>query len=437
MAIGVDVPAESRGIWLLSRDGRERRRLTTAPHGEFASDSSPVFSSDGRHLAFIRPAGIGASVIHVLALSPAFEPIGSPVPITLQLAAQVLDLAWTGDDTALVFSSGPSQGQSRLWRLPLQSDRLAPAGPAAVLAFGAQATGLSLSRGARLVYVEQYRDSNLERVNLSERASDPRASVVAQSTYDETAPAYSRDGRRIAFKSTSTGSPELWVSNADGTNLRQVTFMGASLLGGPQWSPSDDERVLFNARRDGRSALYVLDLGAGTTDRLTNDGREYVEARWSRDGTWIYAGSPSTGRMEVWRLPSHGGTAVQWTRNGGTAASEGADGFLYYARAARPPTSIWRMPVAGGPETLVVEGLSYAINFAVGARGLFFVSRGESMYDTAVEYLEFGSLTRTKLAGLGGRRWGFGVALSPDEQWFMYSVVQNENSNLMVVDDVR
>ena len=84
------------------------------------------------------------------------------------------------------------------------------------------------------------------------------------------------------------------------------------------------------------------------------------------------------------------------------------------------------MPVAGGPETLVVEGLSYAINFAVGDRGLYFVSMGESSYDTAVEYLEFGSLTRTKLADLGRRAWWFGAALSPDQQWFMYSVVQNE-----------
>ena len=436
MAIGVDVPADSRGIWLLSKDGRERRRLTTAPHNEFSSDFNPVFSSDGRHMAFIRPAGVGANAIHVLTLSPAFEPIGSPVQVTTG-SQDHNDLAWAGDDAALVFSSGASQGQSRLQRLPLRSDRLAPSGPASVLPFGGQATSLSLSRGGRLVYAEQYRDSNLERVNLAERASGPIASVVAASTYDEDAPAYSRDGRRIVFKSTRTGNPELWVSNADGTNLRQVTFLGGPYCANPQWSPIDDERILFNSRRDGRSALYVLDLRTGTTQRLTTDGREYVEARWSRDGKWIYAGSASTGRSEVWRMPSNGGAAVQITRNGGIAASEAADGFLYYARAGQSPTSIWRMPVAGGPETLVVEGLSYSVNFAVGDRGLYFVSTGESIYDAAVEYLEFGSLTRTRLAGLGGRRWWYGVALSPDQQWFMYSVVQNMNSNLMVVDDVR
>jgi serine/threonine protein kinase/Tol biopolymer transport system component len=436
LAIGVDTPAESRGLWLLSRDGRPRRRLTISPHTEFGSDFNPAFSSDGRHMAFIRPAGVTANAIHVLALSPAFEPIGSPVPITAK-SERHLGLAWSGDDAALVFSSGGHQGQTRLQRISLRSDRLAPSGPAVVLPFGAQATSLSLSRGGRLVYVEQYRDSNLERVNLAERASGPVVSVVAASTYDDAAPTYSRDGRRIAFQSTRTGTEELWVSNADGTNLRQVTFLGGPHCGNPQWSPSDDQRILFNSPRDGRSSLYVLDLATGTPQRLTTDEREYVEARWSRDGKWIYAGSASTGRQEVWRVPATGGAAVQWTRNGGMAAIEGADGFLYYARAARSPTGIWRMPVAGGPEALVVEGLSYSNNFALGDRGLYFVSRGESMYDTAVEYLEFGSLTPTRLVGLGGRRWWYGVALSPDEQWFMYSVVQNMNSNLMVVDGVR
>jgi Tol biopolymer transport system component/DNA-binding winged helix-turn-helix (wHTH) protein len=434
IAVGVDQPAESRGIWLLSKDGRERRRLTTTPRDEFNGDSHPAFSSDGRHVAFIGGAGVGANAIHILALSPAFEPIGSPVRVTTPVEVH-LGLAWAGDDTALVFSSGALFGQSRLQRLPLRTDRLAASGPSSVLPFGEQATTLSLSPGGRLVYEVNFRDTALERMHVPAGASSPLASVVAPSTYDEATPAYSRDGSRIAFTSTRTGDQELWVSNADGTNLRQVTFMGGPMCTNPQWSPIDDDRILFQARREGRSAVYMLDLGTLTRQQLTSEEHAYGEARWSRDGKWIYVGAARTGRREVWRLPSVGGAAVQWTRNGGTAASEAVDGFLYYAKAtASSPTSIWRMPVAGGPETLVVEGLSHAINFAVGDRGIYFVSRGESPYDTAVEYLDLGSLTRTRVAGLGGRQWWYGAALSPDQQWFMYSVVQSLNSNLMVVD---
>jgi hypothetical protein len=46
------------------------------------------------------------------------------------------------------------------------------------------------------------------------------------------------------------------------------------------------------------------------------------------------------------------------------------------------------------------------------------------------------SLARTRLVGIG-KRWWFGVALNPDEQWLLYSVVENMNSNLMLVDGVK
>ena len=44
----------------------------------------------------------------------------------------------------------------------------------------------------------------------------------AEGTADEV-PAWFPDGRRIAFQSDRSGSMEIWVMNADGTGLRQVT----------------------------------------------------------------------------------------------------------------------------------------------------------------------------------------------------------------------
>ena len=56
-------------------------------------------------------------------------------------------------------------------------------------------------------------------------------------------------------------------------------------------------------------------------------------------------------------------------------ASESLDGrFLYYAKAPVSPTAIWRVPVAGGEETRVTDGLTYTLNFAVADRGLYFTA---------------------------------------------------------------
>ena len=71
-------------------------------------------------------------------------------------------------------------------------------------------------------------------------------------------------------------------------------------------------------------------------------------------------------------MPAAGGVPAQITRQGGTAATESRDGFLYYAKQVA--ASIWRVPVDGGAEVHVVDGLSYSLNFAVGERGLYFVA---------------------------------------------------------------
>jgi eukaryotic-like serine/threonine-protein kinase len=77
-------------------------------------------------------------------------------------------------------------------------------------------------------------------------------------------------------------------------------------------------------------------------------------------------------------MPAAGGASTQITRQGGTAVVESKDGFLYYAKESRSPTSIWRVPVNGGAEVHVVDGLSYSINFAVGERALYFIAVGDT-----------------------------------------------------------
>jgi eukaryotic-like serine/threonine-protein kinase len=141
--------------------------------------------------------------------------------------------------------------------------------------------------------------------------------------------------------------------------------MGGPQCSNPQWSP-DARTLLFSSRRAGAADIYLLQPDTGKLTQLTKDATEENEARWSRDGRWIYVGSNRTGRDEVWRMPAAGGAPTQITRQGGTAAVESGDGFLYYAKESGSPSSIWRVPVNGGAEVHVADGLSYSINFAVG-----------------------------------------------------------------------
>ena len=244
--------------------------------------------------------------------------------------------------------------------------------------------------------------------------------------------------RRLVFASTRSGTEELWISDADGTSPRQMTFMNGPQCSNPQWSP-DGQTILFNSHRERSADLYLLYPVTGEVRRLTSNDREQeLEARWSRDGEWIYFGSNRTGRFEVWKMPANGGSpAVQLTRGGGVAAIESPDRrFLYYAKSPISPTAIWRVPVSGGEETLVADGLSYSLNFAVGDRGLYLVAVDGALAKKSIDFVEFSTGKRTTLAVVTKRRW-WGGALSRDQQWLLFPVVESAGSNLMVVDKVQ
>jgi hypothetical protein len=55
---------------------------------------------------------------------------------------------------------------------------------------------------------------------------------------------------------------------------------------------------------------------------------------------------------------------------------------------------------------------------------------------TSIDFVDFGTARRTTLATIG-KRWSFGIALSPDERWLLFPVTDREGRDLMLVDYVR
>ena len=422
---------QTPGIWLVAMDGTEKRLTTISSHE--AGDWAPAFSPDGRTLAFVRERSAERNAVYVLPLSSGLEPAGSPIQLTQRTSVQGLAWAPTGHD--LVFSSGGHLGLSQIWRIKFRGALVEDQPQAQLLSFGERATGISISKAGRLVYSAQFRNANLWKLALNGQTQQAATSFV-RSTFDEETPDYSPDGKRLAFASTRSGAEEIWLSDADGSNPVQMTSMRGPQCANPRWSP-DGRTILFNSRREGSADLYLLRPDTGELHRITDDPAEEVEPRWSHDGRTIYFGSNRTGRLEVWNMPATGGAAVRVTKHGGMTASESPDGrYLYYAKDEGSPTSIWRVPIAGGEEELVVNGLSYALNFVVARRGLYFVSIGNAPYKTSIDFFEYATGKRSTVLKLGKQYW-YGMALSPDEQSVLYSVVDNAGSNLMLVDKFR
>jgi Tol biopolymer transport system component len=92
---------------------------------------------------------------------------------------------------------------------------------------------------------------------------------------------WSPDGSRIAFYSfLDTSSVEIYVMNADGSNLTRLTNNHA-WDSDPQWSP-DGKYITFTSARDGTFDIYVMNADGSKQTSLThNPERTDFQPSWS------------------------------------------------------------------------------------------------------------------------------------------------------------
>ncbi|MGD9590212.1 MAG: LpqB family beta-propeller domain-containing protein [Pyrinomonadaceae bacterium] len=157
-----------------------------------------------------------------------------------------------------------------------------------------------------------------------------------------TEPSLSPDRKEIAFVSGG----DIWTVPADG-GTAQLLVSHPATEGRPAYSP-DGRYLAFISNRTGNGDIYVLDLSSGGVRRLTfDDGFEGLDA-WSRDGAWIYYSSnirDIAGMNDIFRVAATGGTPMQVSADRYTtefAASPTADGSFIFAVRGIGAGQWWR-----------------------------------------------------------------------------------------------
>ncbi|HEU0185747.1 MAG TPA: winged helix-turn-helix domain-containing protein [Blastocatellia bacterium] len=419
-------------LFLLSPESGEKRRITTPPTGTLG-DSNGVFSPDGKTMAFVRYGSSGDSDLYLASLAGA-----APRRLTFD-NARIMKLAWMPDGREILFLSNRSGGGfSSLWRIPAAGGT-----PTLVESAGTDLTGFAISRRLnRLAWSQTIADTNVWQIELAGTTTLRHpAKTLISSTRQDVSPQFSPDGRKIVFASNRTGNWEIWVCDSDGHNAAPLTSFNRLITGSPRWSP-DGRQIVFDARAEDVADIYVVNVEGGAPRRLTTEPSEDIVPSWSHDGQWIYFCSNRNGSQQIWKMPakasSRGGQAVQVTKQGGFDNVESPDGqYLYYAKG-RGESGIWRIPVAGGPETPVLDHHQAGLTrqWAVTPQGIWFVT-SEAAKRPLIEFYSFGAgrvtiaatLEKPLPPGISG------LTISPDGRRLIWTQMDQVNSDITLAEN--
>ena len=214
-------------IYVMDAAGRHQRRLTRRS----TEDRFPLWSPDGRQIAFSSLAGSGAEDSWELWL------MNADGTRQRRLASHIIAKStrgWSPDGTHIALTAVASNNVD-IYKVDVQSGR---------------ATRLTSGSG------------------------------------EDRDPSWSPDGTELTFSSNRDGTPQVYVMDASGRNQRQLTSEAVGALA-PRWSP-DGALIAFTSGPDGNRDLYLTGTKAGTVRRVTMGAHLTRDpASWSPDGSRI------------------------------------------------------------------------------------------------------------------------------------------------------
>jgi hypothetical protein len=307
---------DARGVYVGGIDGGVAARL-------FDADAPAVHSSG--HLLFVRNGTLFAQPFD----SDALAVRGTPVPVADGVAGNTgYYVTVTAGGGAVAFRSGAGRRQRQFARVDRTGRELERLGEPD----DAQPVGPTAAPGGERVAVFR-RGATDSDVWLF----DTRRGVLSRFTTtagEDIFPAWSRDGRRIAFTSNRSqrGFGIYAKSTIDADGDTELVAPSAEEAFPTDWSP--DGRTLVFMRRSATTSwdLWALPLAGGAASPLIQTDADERNAHFSPDGRWIAYSANTSGREEVYvqSCPT-AGTATQVSVNGGAQVRWRPDGReLYY-----------------------------------------------------------------------------------------------------------
>jgi len=251
-------------IWISDASGQNGRELTRAQN-ELFGNSGPRFSPDGREIAYAASLGGPTGELEIVDVD------SGKVRRLTHDAAFVLSPAWSADGQFIYFASSRG-GTPNIWKIAEKGGE-----PKQITSGQGDDIHLDISAdGKRIVFSTFRSNVNLAELDLGPGGQKNSNLLVADLARSQNAPAYSPDGKHLAYFSTLKGVEKegIWLANSDGSDPVPLVQDGLTNIF-PRWTP-DSAYLVYVTSSSGKHEFRRSSISGGAPQTLLKNVSDYL-----------------------------------------------------------------------------------------------------------------------------------------------------------------
>jgi serine/threonine protein kinase len=320
----ITVETQPSDVWILPVAGG-------APPRHLFDGTSHVWDASGRRIYYLVRNLEGGASLRMTGFDPETGTVRGESGTIGVLTGLLRDLAVSGDGRRLAVAE--VDGSMNLSLLPLSADGSRPAGPEVILNSGQ--------------VIDRY-------------------------------PAFSPDGRRIAFSSDRLGPMDVWILDRDTGRQNRLRLPGQAVASmSPQWLPDGRRLILLRAFEPGILAIWKVAVDGSEAEELVERAKAAtIDVAVSNDGRRLAFSSRRNGFLQIDLLE----LATKERRPLTTSSSDKYvedwspdDGFIAYACNDGGMLQTWRVDIASGKEERLTSGTERMRHATYGRDGHIYV----------------------------------------------------------------